>query len=216
MLAPILIMIGLTIVQWLTGSRALALIFPWRISTWIVPIASSILIAVGLDRLFQRFPGLETRYARLVQRLAIALLVVVVLVGAVRLVLDFRRKSLGEDRALYQHIAARPDSKAVYLIPVKMQDFRLAAGAAVYVDFKAIPYRDSDVLEWHRRLTLADSFYKTGDCQLLAEFSQEGVNRIVVDGEIPELNCEGLVESYQDGSYRVLEIVEPETAGTGE
>jgi hypothetical protein len=51
----------------------------------------------------------------------------------------------------------------VYLVPVQtsdlvasdLQSFRLQTGAPVFVDYKCIPYKGSDVLEWHARIRLA-------------------------------------------------------------
>ena len=43
------------------------------------------------------------------------------------------------------------------VIPVDLQRFRLATGVPIFVDFKAIPYKDTDVLEWYKRLRFARS-----------------------------------------------------------
>ncbi len=41
------------------------------------------------------------------------------------------------------------------IIPIDLQRFRLYTGVPIYVDFKSIPYKDTDVLEWHDRLRFA-------------------------------------------------------------
>ena len=43
-------------------------------------------------------------------------------------------------------------------IPIDLQRFRLATGAAIYVDFKSIPYKDVEVLEWYRRMRVGDDW----------------------------------------------------------
>ena len=45
--------------------------------------------------------------------------------------------------------------------PLEMQRFRLATAAPILVDFKAIPYRDVDVLEWRRRIAVGLSSTRT-------------------------------------------------------
>ena len=88
-----------------------------------------------------------------------------------------------------------------------MQDFRLATGAPVYVEFKSIPYKDSDVLEWYRRIQAADHFYKGPDCSQLQSLStQEGVTQVVLETGGPELACPFLQETYRDSSYRLMKI----------
>jgi hypothetical protein len=49
------------------------------------------------------------------------------------------------------------------LIPVDLQRFRLSTGAAIYVDFKSVPYRDTEVLEWLRRMRQCEEWYASPD-----------------------------------------------------
>src|SRR5262249_25131257 len=54
-------------------------------------------------------------------------------------------------------------------IAIDLQRFRLATGAPIYVDFKAIPYKDTEVLEWYQRMRLCTSIYtspRTADAKL--------------------------------------------------
>jgi hypothetical protein len=46
------------------------------------------------------------------------------------------------------------------VIPIDLQRFRLATGAPIDVDFKSIPYKDMEVLEWHDRLRAAERLYQ--------------------------------------------------------
>ncbi len=59
---------------------------------------------------------------------------------------------------MLREVRARLELGQVYLIPPKLLEFRLATGAPALVDFKAIPYRDVDVLEWRRRLQFCRQF----------------------------------------------------------
>jgi hypothetical protein len=88
-----------------------------------------------------------------------------------------------------------------------MLDFRLAAGAPIFIDFKAIPYQAEEVLEWYRRVELADRFYKSGDCEILQEIQQIApVTHLVAEINQPKIGCPGLEPVYLDGSYRLLRI----------
>src|SRR5205823_2450629 len=49
------------------------------------------------------------------------------------------------------------------LIPVDLQRFRLATGAAIYVDFKSVPYRDAEVIEWLARVRQGEEWYGSAD-----------------------------------------------------
>ena len=88
-----------------------------------------------------------------------------------------------------------------------MQDFRLATGAPIYIDFKSIPYKDTDVLEWYRRHRLTGKFYQTNDCDLLAELAfEDGITHLVLAHGDPAQVCPNLSEVYLDDSYGVFEI----------
>ncbi len=201
LLVPTLIGALLTIVQALTGSEALALIFPWRISTWIVPLSTAIVLAWLVSSVFDDFSLWVDRYQRPLTRVALALMTAVVVIGGIRLALDFRRKAASPERPLYTYISTYQRSGQTYLTPVKMQDFRLETGAPVYIDFKSIPYRDDDVLEWERRHALADRFYQTNSCHLLSQLTQEGVTHVVLPAAAQAASCPGLAEIYRDANY---------------
>jgi hypothetical protein len=130
-----------------------------------------------------------------------------VAVGAIRLVLDFARQSRAPERPMMAFVAGHHSEDEVYLTPVKMQDFRLVTGSPVYVEFKSIPYRDLDVLEWYRRIHIADRIYKEGDCVLLASLSaEEKVTHVVWEKDSTALVCPGLVPVYEDVAFGVYKI----------
>ncbi len=140
---------GLTVIQILLKNNTLALIFPWRISTFIVPLAVAIVFAWLVTTLMERFSSLATRFEKPLIGLSLFAIAVVVLAGGLRFKLDLNRKAAGDERAMESYVATHHQAGELYLTPVKLQDFRLASGSPAYVDFKSIPYQDRDVLEWY-------------------------------------------------------------------
>ena len=68
------------------------------------------------------------------------------------------------------------------LIPVDFQQFRLETGTPIYTDFKAIPYKDADVLEWYGRVMWNRDAYQSGnwnDPHRLAELRSRGITHVV-------------------------------------
>src|SRR5262249_27695037 len=66
------------------------------------------------------------------------------------------------------------------IIPVNLQQFRLHAEAPIFVDFKSIPYKDVEVLEWHERLQQNQQFYdqlRAGNC---ADVQRHGITHVVL------------------------------------
>lgn len=122
------------------------------------------------------------------------------------MVLDFQRQPLGEGRRMFAFINANKSSAGLFLIPAKMQDFRLATGMPVFVDFKSIPYRNGDVLEWFRRIKLANSFYEKPSCEKL---NQLAINENITHYILPTgagLHCSGASIIYQDNEFVAYRI----------
>jgi len=199
---------GLTAVQILLKNNTLALIFPWRISTFIVPLAIAIVFAWLVTTLMERFSNLVTRYEKLLVAISLVAIAVAVLAGGLRFKLDLDRKAAGDERAMENYVAAHHQTGEVYLIPVKLQNFRLASGSPAYIDFKSIPYQDSDVLEWFRRNKIANRFYRDGNCGLLQQLSsQEGVTHVVLGSEQFGLQCPQMQPFYTDQHYAVYTLL---------
>ncbi len=206
LMMPFLIAISLTLLQMATNNDALALLFPWRISTFLTPLSLAIILAFLISRLvsWRRFSSANGQ--RAIQAVSALLALSAVIVGFVRFTLDVQRKAQDEERMVEAYISVHQKPGEVYLIPTKMQDFRLASGAPAFVDFKSIPYRDTDVLEWYRRLQLADQFYKTLDCQLLERISaQEGVTHAILPASAL-LDCQIAAETYRDRFFALYRL----------
>src|SRR5207302_3586528 len=86
-------------------------------------------------------------------------------------------------------------------IPVDLQGFRLSTGAPIFVDFKSIPYRDDEVIEWYERLRLAqavqEKIRQERLAEALAELRRRGVTHLVQPAGTP-LRGPGLKKIYAD------------------
>ncbi len=89
------------------------------------------------------------------------------------------------------------------LIPVDLQRFRLATGVPIYIDFKAVPYSDAEVLEWHRRVAQAEAWYATAPDT--AALRREGVTLVVAPKDKP-LTTPGLEPVYSDEAYHLYRV----------
>jgi hypothetical protein len=133
---------------------------------------------------------------------------------------------------LLTHVAATRTDADLYLIPAKfpgppkapgvysktftppdpafsdLARFRLATRARLFVDFKAIPYKDTDVIEWHRRVSQVASWYATADWDsngVLNEVIAEGITHVIVpiDKPVKSSRLELELETPKHRLYRV-------------
>lgn len=213
MLAPFLGGALGTLAQILTGSANLALLAPWRVSVFLVPLSTCLLIAWPVDQLFKRFQ----------RQVDFILPVIVVLSLAAIITLDIQGLTVQRGRfARYERMDSHPmmyyvrQSKApgqVYLIPPRdnrFDEFRLFAGAPAFINWKTHPYRDFEVVEWYNRNRLARDYYtddQAAACAALKAITGEyKLTHVVVNLEAPYAVCDGMQETYRDKHYAVYAI----------
>ena len=204
---------GLTVITYLSGNLSLALIFPWRISTLLVPLSVAIIIGVFLDNLINRWSPWLTKHARSFMVISLLISIGFAGNGLEKTLINAQQKRESPEHSLLTYIASHKEDGQNYLTPVKMQDFRLATGAPQFVDFKSIPYKDIEIIEWNRRLHAAMGFYrspkKKNVCKQMVQFASEGVTHVVLPESHIARACPGLSVEYQDGFYRLVQIRSP-------
>ncbi|MGH2621778.1 MAG: DUF6798 domain-containing protein, partial [Anaerolineales bacterium] len=197
--------VGLTLLQVGLNSDALALAFPWRVSTILVPLATAVVAGAAAGWIATRVRG---RGMQMLAGLAIGLSVVS---GAAASGLQEIQRRGAPERAVLEFVKTATAPVQVYLIPPRLQDFRLVTGAPIVADFKSIPYRGDELLDWYERNRLLGFFYRDQlseiDCGLLDEFTNAyGATHVVLEPDQRGLDCPGLQPIYEDGQYSVYRL----------
>lgn len=201
----------LTLIQVYTGSTTLALLFPWRVSAVLVPIATALIAAWAARHAARSLLEARPRPAAWAAALGSAIVAACAVAGVVGFALEVQQQRQDPARSMFAFVEKTRDPGQVYLIPPRLQDFRLATGAPALVDFKSIPYRDVEVLEWYERLRLSQWFFRDRvedvDCGLLDRMTADyGVTHAVLDRDLLGLACPVLSPVYRDESYLVARI----------
>jgi hypothetical protein len=232
----------LTLLQVATGNKTLALLFPWRVSALLVPVATAVVLArvVALRGLPLGGPA-----ARVASGVVLAGLVTG---GAWISVNRLAFYTPDEELAVMEFVARHKERGDVYFIPVRVPElastvrgsfksdfkplpekqsdvrlipmdferFRLLTGAPVFVDFKSIPYKDTDVLEWRRRIDVLRSVQdrlRAGRLDAaFAELRRWGISHLVLPANQP-LRSPALEKVYGDDYYRVYRLKRSPTSG---
>lgn len=218
----------LTIVVAITENYLLALLFPWRISVLLVPVSTAIILVKITKFLEQRWSAILELLAWPIIAVSLGFgcyqfhetigynmneasenglyeFVRRTRQPSDRYLIPTRIPSLsgGKRGNISTTFTPPPRPTSGNLIPVDLQRFRLATGAPIHVDFKAIPYADLDVLEWYRRVQDAERWYQTADWSSLdSELGRAGITHIVVNSR-QELSEPLYQLVYQDDSFRV-------------
>lgn len=221
---------ALSAVQWLSGSHTLALLFPWRISAILVPVSTAVLIGLAATALSMQMPRVVSAtvsWALLVGAICGWLAVAGGRFGyatdpaegdLLAFVRDHRQPGdvyllpvrlpfgpPGPRGSISTTFAPRRPSNPTF--PADLQRFRLATGAAIYVDFKSIPYADVEVLEWYRRMSRGDDWHtrETWDASVVGDLRRAGITHVVLmNGKKPR--CDLLVPVFTGQAYSLFRV----------
>ncbi len=202
---------GLTIAQVLLHSTSLALLLPWRLSAYLVPISSSIIVV----HLVARVLDLSAKNAVRVERVFVSLgwsLILISFVGGMFLMRrDFADSQSEASVRMMQFVRNTRTAGSVYLIPNDLERFRLYTGVPVLVDHKSIPYRDVELVEWYTRYRGARDFYgldQPAMCAAAARLSaMYALTHVVLRSDQAGGGCGTLRRLYEDNSYSVFSII---------
>ena len=209
MLILIILTIAMTLLQSFTQSNTLALLFPWRVSVVLVPLSTSIIIAYFVFERLDHFLSHKPNYQSGMVYLSLIGMTGLIIIGATRFTLDLNRQRNSDDRPMMNYVYKTKSIEENYLIPIKLQDFRLVTGAPVYVDFKSIPYQSQEVLEWYARIQAADRFYRnrSDSCTALDQIIQTGgVTHVIIEKSENMPSCPSFNEIFQDDHYLIEKI----------
>ncbi len=199
---PLCLSIGLTLVQVITRNDALALIFPWRLSTWIVPVSVALIVGKLVILVISRT---SVSLERILKSTGLVIVAMAVAAGIFRTYLVNNQWSALPYRPLEAYVRTHRQPGQVILTPSNLYDFRLETDAPIYVDFLSIPYQSAEVVEWDRRFRQETYFYQRAECYRLTNFYKEGVTQVVLPIDFP-VACPQLVETYRDSAYALYNI----------
>lgn len=209
MLLPFLGGLLFTVIQILTHSDSLGLLSPWRVSVFLVPLSTAMIIAWLLSAIYDRFGSQLSRFNLVLGGLALVAILLFVVGGIAvekgRILRNAQRPTLG----VLDFVKNSKTANDVYLIPPddsKFDEFRLYTGAPVFINYKTHPYKALDVLEWYKRLMMSRKFYSASGssavCSALDEISaQNKITGIVWYADRPDPGCAGLQEVFHDKNY---------------
>jgi hypothetical protein len=202
----------LTLIQIITSNNTLALLFPWRISTWLAPVSWGLIVAAVTKAILSKNgPGILARRQVVFNTGGLVLIGMLAAYGGWKMYHQFVADppASGAD-SMMQFISTTAAPGQLYLVPTEMEDFRLRAGVPILVDWKTHPYKDTEVIEWHQRLLAANQFYAAeGESarELLRRIRRQyGVTHLVLPNRPGSLVGGELHELYRDSAYAVYEV----------
>lgn len=207
----------------LADSHSLYLMFPWRISTVLMPLAM-IATGISLVRAGLSSPVAGHLAGPIARIVLIALLAAPALFVFTQRVEEFAVRSSEDGGSVAQFrdadylamiAAVRGDGGPgqVYLHdPGRYASFRLLSGLPAFVDLKSHPYRAMGVIEWWDRYVWAQRIFsgeRDCDAALVAEIRARGITHVIIDSTTDQIEVEPLMaclNRFAQGAVRVHEI----------
>jgi hypothetical protein len=209
----------LSIAQVLTGNLALAMLDPWRVSVFLVPLSLFVIISTAITWAFSRWAGiLESKPLEIASVVVVAILALGGLYIQVR---DFRADAKSASTALFRFVDVHKTADDLYLVEPKdtrLESFRERTGAPILVNWKSHPYKDEEVMEWYNRVNAAEAFYRAADVPAKAFAvealrSQYSITHVVArTGSMSWLQGAGAEKIYGNSGYELFRLPAAGTA----
>ena len=199
----------LTAIQMLTANKSLALLLPWRISTVLVPIASSLILAKFVSVVFQVWHNPLSKWVKPLQTVMLAIIMVLGYLGVHQTITLLYTPRAGLN-ASARFVTSTYQPGNLYLIPTDMELFRLAAKVPILVDYQSNPYKDTDVVEWFNRVEIANSFYSASGktaCNILDNIADKyRITHVVLKSQSSIPDCGVLHAIYKDTDFAIYTV----------
>ena len=209
---PFIVAVLSTVIQLIINNDTIAFIAPWRLSIFLVPISTGLILGQILSFIFSKYQVSIFKHQQLLLRLCLAIVSILVIAGTVDQVLSFGYG--GTANKMMDFVKEHKQSGETYLIPPDSQNlnkFRLYTGAPIFINNKTHPYKDTEVLEWSNRLGQAREFYQVSDrsCQVLDDLvANYSITQVILHQTEHNLHCDRLKEVYSNKKYQVAAIEE--------
>lgn len=202
LLLPAVLGLILSLIAGVCRIPSLSLLFPWRVSVWLVPVSLSLVAGWGVERL-SRWPA-----GRTVLAVASVAGTSACLLAAALGVMGFRQLQSLRDPLYQEAIAAvhaRLKSGEVLLIPPHLEEFRMDARVPIWIDRKTHPYRDAEILDWKARLEAAYAWYR-GEPRRLESMDPAGaVSWVLLDSRTAGAPLPATTQCvFSNADYRLI------------
>ena len=195
--------IFLSVFQYLSESKSLALAFPWRSSVIISPLSSVIILSFLIEKI--KFKP---------KKLAIFSYFLIITTSTffaykayfVKDTKNYFKKKL----ILTDDIKKNYDSIERLLIPTKLDFVRMYSGIPIFVDWKHPAFRYDQIIIWKKRLDLADDFYRSSSFEEQNERLNkirkiEFISHVIIKKDKNYKNCEDLIDHDE---YMLINVKE--------
>ena len=167
--------LSISLIQYFTDNYFIALLFPWRTSVFLIPISSLIIISHLVKRI-----NLNIKFATSLFLIVYSLFFIKNI-----LVEEKFNKKLNNKNDLFVFLKSN-EKIDLLIIPTYMEDIRLNTSVPVFVNWKLHAFKNNEIIEWHKRIKIVNSFYGSENANQQLSFLKkinfiQGTSHILLD-----------------------------------
>ena len=213
----LLIVSVITLGTMVDSNATLAVLTPWRISTIAAPLSWVLLLGMVAKWIATRIQWAPVTSVWSLQNTAAIAVALACAIGIGGMVSSYERKKSRKYYSISRFLRQYHARENLYVIPVEEKHIRLEAGIPVLATWKSHPTKDSEFLEWHRRIAAAQRIYDVPESQLREEISKLQETYSVTHFVVPtskELDAWQQVGErvYRDSFYSLWDVRRPHRA----
>ncbi len=210
LLIPFITTIFFTITQLFIDIDFIGFLAPWRVTVWLVPISTCIIIGYILLKIFNKYIVLINHYEKLFITLCSVLLILFFIIGISIVIKNFNLYLNKDHGPMMNYVSKNKSETDIYLIPDNMLDFRINTGVPILITYKSHPYKDVELIEWYERLKTVILYYDTNNTnkfEILKKIkSKYNITHVVLEKEQFNYKLDSLKELYKDDEYGIYKL----------
>ncbi len=208
---PCLIAVLSIILQLFINNDFIAFLAPWRVSVWLVPLSTSLIISYLINLIFKKINILNIKMINITIYLVCGIIILShITYGMNGLIKQFNEYLNKDHGQMMNYVNEYKKTSDVFLIPPDLMEFRLNTGVPVFVTYKSHPYKDVELLEWYERIAIAQNIYNNNtknNCNLIEKLKKEyNITHVVIKKKQFEWNLICAEEIYRDNDYKIYKI----------
>ena len=181
----------LSLIQYFLDINSLALAFPWRTSVFIAPISSIIVLSNLIEKIRLSELNLKIFSFGLIILTSIFFFLKSHYIKDLKT--DFKNKLI-----LTEEIKSNFDTIDRILVPTHLEYVRMYTGIPIFIDWKHHAFRFDQLIEWRKRMDLANEFYSSENYKdqliKLKEIQKiEYISHILINRDKLKIECEDLI-----------------------
>ena len=208
-LVPLAVAAGVVTVQMVTENPALHGLFSYRMVVLVGPIATTGLLGWVVASALRSEVMKQPTMRKAVITTALVCTLAVSAVGANGTRWWFEQKAQSTLSAVSEFVKGDKKRGDTYVVPAefRFENFRVASGVPVFVDWQYPPAKDTERIEWGRRISMVRQVYGNPgklDCAHVTELvSEHQVTHFLATAQTDASGCSGLKRVYSDAHFAV-------------